>query len=85
MGNRHEREGKIKGVVSFLVWVVNGNSAVSANGILVRSCRVGVGGQNVLKFGLVEFDGFVGHPSGDVQKASDLGCTVLERAISWEC
>lgn len=41
MGNRHEREGKIKGVVSFLVWVVNGNSAMSANGILVRSCRGG--------------------------------------------
>lgn len=39
---------------------------------------MGVRGQNALKFGLVEFDGFVGHPSGDVQKASDLGCKVLE-------
>lgn len=34
MGNGHEREREKEDDVNFLVWVVNGKSAISANGIL---------------------------------------------------
>lgn len=34
MGNGYERDGEVEDDVNFLGWVFNGNSAISANGIL---------------------------------------------------